>query len=134
MHIESYITRGHIAHCLTSHEDVLDLLSLVDKIPTDQEAKLRYNAERLVCSTLVQEYRVMIQKDSSIPIEVNPEDEYYSQLLKISVARTLCLCLMAFRSPTRGQEWRNSTRSELLLWTTSFDHTRSLTRPAMIIR
>jgi hypothetical protein len=32
---------------------------------------------------------------------------------------------MAFRSPTRGQEWRNSTRSELPLWTTSFDHTRS---------
>jgi hypothetical protein len=37
-------------------------------------------------------------------------DEYYSQLLKTSVARTLCLCLMAFRSPTRGQEWRNSIR------------------------
>ncbi|CAG8894365.1 unnamed protein product [Penicillium egyptiacum] len=33
-----------------------------NKIPTDQEAKLRYNAERLVCSALVQEYHVMIQE------------------------------------------------------------------------
>ncbi|CAG8161735.1 unnamed protein product, partial [Penicillium nalgiovense] len=125
-----------------------------NKIPTNQEAKLRYNAERLVCSTLVQEYHVMIQegleysyvtngiarvllhvpRDTPSTLyyffcdpngEVNPEDEYYSHLLKTSVARTLCLCLMAFRSPTRGQEWRNSTRSELPLWTTSFDHTRS---------
>jgi hypothetical protein len=30
--------------------------------PTNQEAKLRYNAERLVCSALVQEYHVMIQE------------------------------------------------------------------------
>ncbi|OQD72493.1 hypothetical protein PENDEC_c021G06128 [Penicillium decumbens] len=33
-----------------------------NKIPTDQEAKLRYNAERLVCSAIVQEYHVMIQE------------------------------------------------------------------------
>ncbi|KAJ9477306.1 hypothetical protein VN97_g13211, partial [Penicillium thymicola] len=32
---------------------------------------------------------------------------------------------MAFRSPARGQEWRNSARPELPLWTTSFDHTHS---------
>ena len=31
-----------------------------NKIPTDKDAKIRYNAERLVCSTLVQEYHVMI--------------------------------------------------------------------------
>ncbi|OJJ98578.1 hypothetical protein ASPACDRAFT_62070 [Aspergillus aculeatus ATCC 16872] len=33
-----------------------------NKIPTNQEARLRYNAERLVCSALVQEYHVMIQE------------------------------------------------------------------------
>ncbi|KAJ5971701.1 uncharacterized protein N7479_001619 [Penicillium vulpinum] len=32
---------------------------------------------------------------------------------------------MAFDSPVRGQEWRNSARPELPLWTTSFDHTHS---------
>jgi hypothetical protein len=31
-----------------------------NKIPTDQEAKIRYNAKRLVCSAIVQEYHVMI--------------------------------------------------------------------------
>ncbi|KAF3018783.1 hypothetical protein E8E15_008547 [Penicillium rubens] len=33
-----------------------------NKIPTDQDAKLRYNAERLVCSAIVQKYHVMIQE------------------------------------------------------------------------
>lgn len=33
-----------------------------NKIPTGQEAKLRYNAEWLVCSAIVQEYHVMIQE------------------------------------------------------------------------
>ncbi|ELR05358.1 hypothetical protein GMDG_07341 [Pseudogymnoascus destructans 20631-21] len=42
-----------------------------------------------------------------------------------SIARVLCLCLMAFHSPVRDQEWRNTTQSRLYLWTTSFDHARS---------
>ncbi|KAJ5111821.1 hypothetical protein NUU61_001451 [Penicillium alfredii] len=125
-----------------------------NKIPTNQEAKLRYNAERLVCSALVQEYHVMIQegleysyvtngiarvvlrvpRDEPSTLyyflcdpnsEVNPEVEYSSQLRKTSVARTLCLCLMAFSSTARAQEWRNSMRSEIPIWKTSFDHTRS---------
>ncbi|KAL4872560.1 hypothetical protein BDV12DRAFT_133885 [Aspergillus spectabilis] len=125
-----------------------------NKIPTDQEAKLRYNAERLVCSAIVQEYHVMIQegleysyvtngiarvllrvpRDDPSTLyyllcdpnsEVNPEFEDSFQLPKTSVARVLCLCLMAFRSPARGQEWRNSARPDLPLWTTSFDHTHS---------
>lgn len=33
-----------------------------NKIPTDQQAKLKHNAERLVCSAIVQEYYVMIQE------------------------------------------------------------------------
>ncbi|KAJ5788385.1 hypothetical protein N7457_003375 [Penicillium paradoxum] len=125
-----------------------------NKIPTNKEAKLRYNAERLVCSALVQEYHVMIQEgleysyvtngiarvllrvpyddpstlyyflcDPNSEIDGDAEDSF--QQTKTSVARILCLCLMAFRSPTRGQEWRNSTRSELPLWTAGFDHTRS---------
>ncbi|CAG8003658.1 unnamed protein product [Penicillium salamii] len=125
-----------------------------NKIPTDQEAKLRYNAERLVCSALVQEYHVMIQEgleysyvtngiarvllrvphDNPSTLyyflcdpnsEVNAEVEDSFQQPKTSVARTLCLCLMAFRSLARGQEWRNSVRPEIPIWKTSFDHTRS---------
>ena len=125
-----------------------------NKIPTDQDAKLRYNAERLVCSAIVQEYHVMIQEGLEYSYLTNgiarvllrvPQDEpttlYYffcdphsevdtaadkfSQLSKTSVARVLCLCLMAFRSPARGQEWRNRLRPALHTWETSFEHTRS---------
>ncbi|OQD78160.1 hypothetical protein PENDEC_c001G03049 [Penicillium decumbens] len=125
-----------------------------NKIPTDQDAKLRYNAERLVCSAIVQEYHVMIQEGLEYSYLINglarvllrvPQDEpttlYYffcdphrevdlagdmiSQLSKTSVVRVLCLCLMAFRSPVRGQEWRNRWCPDLLTWETNFEHTRS---------
>ncbi|CAG8106649.1 unnamed protein product [Penicillium salamii] len=125
-----------------------------NKIPTDQEAKLKYNAEQLVCSALAQEYHVMIQEGLEYSYVTNgiarvllrvPHDDpstlYYFlcdpnnemnagveddfQQLNTSVARTLCLCLMAFRSVARGQEWRNSARAEIPVWKTSFDHTRS---------
>ncbi|KAJ5946401.1 hypothetical protein N7454_003240 [Penicillium verhagenii] len=125
-----------------------------NKIPTDQEAKLRYNAARLACSALVQEYHVMIQEGLEFSYVTNGiarvllyvprgdpstlkyflcdpnseiyfEDESSFQQPRTSVARTLCLCLMAFHSPVRGQEWRNSVRPDLRTWETSFDHTRS---------
>ncbi|KAJ5143699.1 uncharacterized protein N7515_002486 [Penicillium bovifimosum] len=125
-----------------------------NKIPTDQDAKLRYNAERLVCSAIVQEYHVMIQEGLEYSYlttgiirvllrvprgepttlyyffcdphnEVDPAGDTTRQLSKTSVARVLCLCLMAFRSPTRGQEWRNRLRPDLHTWETSFEHTRS---------
>lgn len=32
---------------------------------------------------------------------------------------------MAFRSPVRGQEWRNRVQPDIPIWQTSFDHTRS---------
>lgn len=125
-----------------------------NKIPTDQDAKLRYNAERLVCSAIVQEYHVMIQEGLEYSYLTNgiagvllrvPQDEpttlYYffcdphsevniaadtfSQLSRTSVARVLCLCLMAFRSSARGQEWRNRLRPDLHMWETNFEHTRS---------
>ncbi|KAL4997894.1 hypothetical protein BDV10DRAFT_168252 [Aspergillus recurvatus] len=125
-----------------------------NKIPTSQEAKLKYNAERLACSAIVQEYHVMIQEgleysyvtngiarvllrvpqDNPSTLyyffcdpnsELDPEVDDTSQLLRTSVARTLCLCLLAFRSPTRSQEWRESARKDLKVWATSFDHTYS---------
>ncbi|KAE8148803.1 hypothetical protein BDV25DRAFT_157615 [Aspergillus avenaceus] len=125
-----------------------------NKIVTDEESKLRYNAERLACSAIVQEYHVMIQdgleysyvtngisrvllrvpQDNPSTLyyffcdpnsEVDLEADYDSRLLRTSVARTLCLCLLAFRSPTRSQEWRESARKDLGVWTTSFDHTYS---------
>lgn len=107
-----------------------------NKIPTEQEAKLRYNAQRLAYSTIVQEYHTIFEEGYEYSYMTNglthillrvPQDEpttlYYffcdphsevdlagditSQLSKTSIARVLCFCLMAFRSPTRGQEWRN---------------------------
>ncbi|CEJ62635.1 hypothetical protein PMG11_11130 [Penicillium brasilianum] len=123
-----------------------------NKMPTDKDAKLRYNAERLVCSAIVQEYHVMIQEGlefsyvtngiARVLLRVprnNPGTLYYflcdpnsevdmemeATLENTSVARTLSLCLMAFRSPVRGQEWRNSVRPDIPIWKTSFDHTRS---------
>ncbi|KAJ9211285.1 hypothetical protein DTO166G4_7118 [Paecilomyces variotii] len=123
-----------------------------NKVPTDKDAKLRYNAERLACSAIVQEYHVMIQEGLEYSYVTNgiarvllrvPHDDpgtlYYflcdpnsevdleieATLANTSVARTLCLCLMAFHSPVRGQEWRNSVRPDIPIWKTSFDHTRS---------
>ncbi|KAJ5993179.1 hypothetical protein N7451_008903 [Penicillium sp. IBT 35674x] len=125
-----------------------------NKIPTDEHAKLRYNAERLACSAVVQEYHAMFEEGCEYSYVTNgltrillrvPHDEpttlYYflcdphnevdpagdttSQLSKTSVARVLCLCLMAFRSPSRGQEWRNRWRPDLHTWQTSFEHARS---------
>ena len=123
-----------------------------NKITTDKDAKLRYNAERLVCSAIVQEYHVMIQEGLEFSYVTNgiarvllrvPQNDpgtlYYflcdpnnevnmemeAHLANTSVARTLCLCLMAFHSPVRGQEWRNSVRPDIPIWKTSFDHTRS---------
>ncbi|KAJ5588790.1 hypothetical protein N7537_011468 [Penicillium hordei] len=125
-----------------------------NKIPIEQDAKVRYNAERLVCSAIVQEYHVMIHegleysyltngiirvllrvpRDEPTTLyyffcdphnEVDPTGDTTHQLSKTSVARVLCLCLMAFRSPTRGQEWRNRLCPDLHTWETSFEHTRS---------
>lgn len=125
-----------------------------NKIPTDQGAKAQYNAERLVCSAIVQEYHVMIQEGLEYSYLTNgiarvflrvPQDEpstlYYFLvdphsevvtaddplpcLWKTSVARVLCLCLMAFQSPARPQEWRNRWRPDLDMWETNFDYTRS---------
>ncbi|KAL2823332.1 hypothetical protein BDW59DRAFT_173501 [Aspergillus cavernicola] len=121
-----------------------------NKILTSQQA----NFKRLACSAIVQEYHVIIQEGLEYSYVTNgiarvllrvPEDDpntlYYffcdpnsevdpavnniSQLSRTSVARTLCLCLLAFRSPQRSQDWRDSTRDVLELWTTSFNHTYS---------
>lgn len=90
-----------------------------NKIPTDKEAKSRYDAERLVCSAIVQEYHVMIQEgleysyvttgiarvflrvphDNPSTLyyhfcdpnsEVEPESENGFQEPKTSIARVLC--------------------------------------------
>ncbi|EDN06078.1 conserved hypothetical protein [Histoplasma mississippiense (nom. inval.)] len=129
-----------------------------DTIPKSDELnkdeKLRYNAEQLTCSVLVQEYHVMIQAGLEysyitngfaivllrVPyndpstlyyylcepnmdvISENPGVFYQS---KTAIARILCLCLMSFLSDIRDQKWRNAARSQLHIWKTSFDFTRS---------
>ncbi|EDN08129.1 conserved hypothetical protein [Histoplasma mississippiense (nom. inval.)] len=129
-----------------------------DTIPKSDELnkdeKLRYNAEQLTCSVLVQEYHVMIQAGLEysyitngfaiillrVPysdpstlyyylcepnmdvISENPGVFYQS---KTAIARILCLCLMSFLSDIRDQKWCNAARSQLHIWKTSFDFTRS---------
>ena len=119
-----------------------------DTTPTDEEGKLRYNAERLVGSAIVQEYHVMIQEGLEysyvtnglalvllrVPydnpstllyylcepnLDVNVEDDQSFQQPKTTIARVLCLCLMSFRSHPRDQEWRNAARARLHVWKTS---------------
>ncbi|OJD10774.1 hypothetical protein AJ78_08304 [Emergomyces pasteurianus Ep9510] len=120
----------------------------------NKDKKLRYNAEHLTCSVLVQEYHVMIQAGLEyfyitngfaiillrVPYD-DPSTLYYylcepnmdviSQnpevfcQSKTAIARILCLCLMSFLLNIRDQEWRNDARSQLHIWKTSFDFTRS---------
>ncbi|KAJ5589469.1 hypothetical protein N7537_012147 [Penicillium hordei] len=125
-----------------------------NKIPTDKEAKLRYDAERLVCSAIVQEYHVMIQEgleysyvttgiarvllrvphdnpstlyyhfcDPNSEVDLEAENEF--QEPKTSIARVLCLCLMAFRSSIRDHEWRHRARQNLRIWGSNFSRTQS---------
>ena len=104
-----------------------------NKIPTEQDTKLRYNVERLACSATVQEYYTIFEEGCEyfyvinrlvcillrVPhnepttlyyffcdpySEVDPTGEITAELSKTSVTRILCLYLIAFRSPARGQE------------------------------
>ncbi|KAL4789004.1 hypothetical protein BDV19DRAFT_383458 [Aspergillus venezuelensis] len=125
-----------------------------NKIPTNLEVKLKYSMEWLAWSTIVQEYHVIIQEGLEYSYVVhriarvllhvpqdNPSTLYYffynpnskldpdvdhtSLLLRTFVAITLYLCLLAFRSPTRSQEWRGLARKDLGVWKTSFNYTYS---------
>lgn len=125
-----------------------------DQIPTDPLKKLKWNAQRLVCSAIVEEYHVMIEEGLEysylstgvarvllrVPhddpstlyysfcdphTEVDIENRHTFQQPLTSLARVLCICLMSLRSPLRDQGWRNDAISKLHTWTTGFEHTRS---------
>ncbi|WPG98889.1 Hypothetical protein R9X50_00168900 [Acrodontium crateriforme] len=132
--------------------DVWNHLVASQTIPTDHEKRLKYNAERLVCSVVVQQYHVMIQDGLTASYITNgfcdiylwvPHDDpatlyYYVceptrdvrddddlRQAKTAISRRLCLYLLCSQSDRRGQEWRNNARSQLPVWKTSFDYTRS---------
>ncbi|KAL4775444.1 hypothetical protein BDW60DRAFT_143567 [Aspergillus nidulans var. acristatus] len=125
-----------------------------DSIPTEEPAKLRYNAAWLTGSAITQEYHVMIQEGVEYSYLTNgfalvllrvPHDEpgtLYYHLCEpnmevdlnddqsfdqplTAIARVLCLYLMSFGAPIRDQTWRNEAQNRLPVWKTSFDHTRS---------
>ncbi|QGA17632.1 hypothetical protein EYB26_005307 [Talaromyces marneffei] len=125
-----------------------------NEIPVEKNEKLIYNAEQLASSVLAQEYHVMIQEGLEysyitnglalvllrIPyhdpstlyyylcepnMEVIVDDSASFQQPATAIGRVLCLCLMSFHSQIRDQAWRNAARSQLHIWKTSFDHTRS---------
>ncbi|PYH91091.1 hypothetical protein BO71DRAFT_443423 [Aspergillus ellipticus CBS 707.79] len=125
-----------------------------DSIPVTEPEKLRYNAEQLAGSAVVETYHTMIQEGLEyscistglalillrVPFD-DPGTLYYrlcepneevkwqagENILQptTALARVLCLCLMSFQSPLRSQEWRNNTQAQLPVWKTSFDLIRS---------
>ncbi|KAF4251477.1 hypothetical protein CNMCM8980_006750 [Aspergillus fumigatiaffinis] len=129
-----------------------------DTIPTEEPKRSRYNAARLVGSAIVQEFHVMIQEGLEYSYITNglmdvqlwvpyddPSTLYYDLgdpsiygtggvgrpgAPRTRIERTLCLCLMSFRSPFRDQAWRNGARAQLPIWHTSFDSERSQIRAA----
>ncbi|ODQ68758.1 hypothetical protein LIPSTDRAFT_60119, partial [Lipomyces starkeyi NRRL Y-11557] len=121
------------------------------KIPTNRDEKLRYYAEQLTGSALVQQYNVMIRKGLEYSYITNglalvllrvcsddPSTLYYclcepnrevgladDKSLKqprTAVSRVLCLCLMSLRSRTRKQRWRNRAIRQLHTWNMDFDY------------
>ncbi|KAJ5982379.1 hypothetical protein N7451_012479 [Penicillium sp. IBT 35674x] len=117
-----------------------------NKIPTNKDAKLRYNADHLVCSAIVPEYHVMIQKGlefsyvtngiARILLRVPQTDsgtcdpnsevdmEMEANFANTSVASTLFVSdgipLACARSGVR-----EFVGPDIPIWKTSFDHTRS---------
>ncbi|OJD12116.1 hypothetical protein AJ78_07237 [Emergomyces pasteurianus Ep9510] len=117
-----------------------DTISKSNELNKDE--KLRYNAEQLTCSVLIQKYHVMIQarleyfyitnEFAIVLLHVpysDPSTLYYylcepnmdvisenpgvfSQS-KTAIARILCLCLMFFLLNICDQKWRNAARSQL---------------------
>jgi hypothetical protein len=119
----------------------------------EEPEKSRYDATRLVGSAIVQEFHVMIQEgleysylmNGLMDVQLwvpynNPSTLYYNLgdpsiygmagvgrpgAPRTRIKRTLCLCLMSFRSSFRDQAWRNDARKQLPIWHTSFDNERS---------
>ncbi|PYI00028.1 hypothetical protein BO71DRAFT_85 [Aspergillus ellipticus CBS 707.79] len=124
-----------------------------DRVPTEEPEKSRYHAERLVGSAIVQEFHVMIQEGLEYSYLTNglmdvllwvPYDDlttlYYDlgdpgiygmadaggpRIPRTRIERTLCLCLMSFRTFIRDQAWRNAAKDNLPKWRTSYDSDRS---------
>ncbi|KAK2794471.1 hypothetical protein FQN50_009903 [Emmonsiellopsis sp. PD_5] len=125
-----------------------------NSIPTEESAKLAYNAAWLTGSAITQEYHVMIQEGLEysyltnglalvllrVPydepstlyyhlcepnMEIDLNDDQSFEQPLTAIARVLCLCLMSFGAPVRNQAWRNEAQKQLPVWKTSFNHTRS---------
>ncbi|PLN77563.1 hypothetical protein BDW42DRAFT_176664 [Aspergillus taichungensis] len=125
-----------------------------DHVPTQEPEKSKYNTARLVGSAIVQEFHVMIQEGLEYSYLTNglmdvqlwvPYDDpttlYYDlgdpgsyrdadigrpgRAPMTRIERTLCLCLMSFRTFLRDQAWRNAAEHDLPTWHTNFDSDRS---------
>lgn len=124
-----------------------------DTVPTEEPERSRYNAARVAGSAIVQEFHAMIQEGLTYSYLTNglvdvqlwvpygdPTTLYYDLgdpsmygtagvgrpgAPMTRIERTLCLCLMSFRTPLRDQAWRNAAEDKLPKWRTSFDSERS---------
>ncbi|KAJ5131213.1 uncharacterized protein N7515_007252 [Penicillium bovifimosum] len=133
--------------------DLWEKMVRANKVLNNDADRSVYKAQRLVCSAIVHEYHVMIQKGLEysylttgnalvllwVPRE-KPSTLHYHLCVpnqevdgrdgdlpqpNTSIARVLCLCLMSFRSRQRGQEWRTLYCSELHTWKTNSDRTHA---------
>ena len=138
-----------------SDMDLWKRLVRSNKVLNSETDRAVYNAQRFVCSAIVQDYHVMIQEGLEysylttgialvllwVPRE-KPSTLYYHLCVpnqevdgrdgepaqpSTSIARVLCLCLMSFRSRQRDQVWRNLHCSDLHTWETNFDYTHANT-------
>lgn len=125
---------------------------MLTTIPNDLEKKIEYDAAFLTGSAIVQAYHVMITKGLEysyvstglalimlrVPYDspgtlyyrlFEPNSEITSQDDKgltaplTPVARVLGLCLMSCSSTLRDQNWRDTAKRDLPIWTASFNTT-----------
>ncbi|KAJ5550881.1 hypothetical protein N7461_005579 [Penicillium sp. DV-2018c] len=129
--------------------DLWENMVQTNKMLHNEADRSVYNAQRLVCAALVQQYHVMIEEGLEysylttgialvllwVPRE-KPSTLYYHLCVpneevgdpdvdlaqpNTPIARVLCLCLMSLRSRQRDQEWRNWHSSTLHTTETNFD-------------
>ena len=118
-------------------EEVIDLAT----IPTEEVAKLQYNADKLVAAVATQTFHYMIQNGLEysyittgeafifLHIEANdpttllyhvtvPSDEVQDNEVgflypRTAVSQVVSLCLMAFRSERRSHRWQRDAKNRL---------------------
>ena len=119
-------------------------------IPTDQEERLNYNADRLVAAAVTQTFSQMIEnglayscistgearvflhirEDDPTTVyyhqaepnqEAEPQDEHGFRFPRSTLSQMLSFCLMAMQSFQRDQTWRSQAVQRLSRWQVDYE-------------